>query len=108
MICIATQLTLRRPDERHECQNKKKFDKAIGLALASVGMLREASKQRRELAVASLLPILESNLRLTQDTCTRHGAPAEMGIYVRDQESLLDLMNPSSCSPQANKFKQTV
>lgn len=87
---MATRLTLGRQDERHECQNKKKYDKAIGLALASVGMLREAFKQRSEHTVASLLPILESNLRLTRDTYTSHGAPAEMNIYFRDQEFLLD------------------
>lgn len=58
--------------------------------MASLGMLREAFQQRSEFAVASLLPIIESNLGLTLNTHTGHGAPAETDIYVRDQESLLD------------------
>lgn len=91
MVYMATQLVLRWQEEYQESlKDKNNYDKAIRLALASLGMLREAFQQRSELAVASLLPIIESNLGLTLNTHTGHGAPAETDIYVRDQESLLD------------------
>jgi ankyrin repeat protein len=101
MAYMASELILRRQEEYQEClQDKTKYDKAIGLSLASLGMLREAFEQRSdlqrsdlqrsELVVASLLPIIESNLGLTQNSRTSDGTPAEMDIYTRDQESLLN------------------
>ncbi|KAL7969310.1 hypothetical protein HDV63DRAFT_411060 [Trichoderma sp. SZMC 28014] len=91
MVYMATQLVLRRQEEYREClKEKKKYEKAIGLALASLGMLREAFQQSSELAVASLLPVIESNLELTRNTHPVHGAPAEINVYAQDQETLLD------------------
>lgn len=91
MVYMTTQLILRRQEEYQEClKDKKKHDKAIGLALASLGVLREAFEQRSELAVASVLPIIESNLGLRRDGHTNHNAPAEIYIYVRDLESTLN------------------
>ncbi|RFU75821.1 ankyrin repeat [Trichoderma arundinaceum] len=91
MEYMATQLILRRREEFQEClKDKKKHDKALGLALASLGILREAFGQRSELAVSTLQPVIESSFRRMQESYTGRDASAEIIIYVRDLEPIVN------------------
>lgn len=91
MEYMAKQLIFQRQEEYQEClKDNKKHDKAVGLALTSLEMLRDAIEQRSGLATSALQPVVESCFQLTRDSYTSRDAPAEVVIQIRDLESIFN------------------
>ncbi|KAK5992631.1 Ankyrin repeat domain-containing 50-like protein [Cladobotryum mycophilum] len=90
MKYMAEEVISLRWEEYQRCFKDKEHDKALGLALAGMGVLRTAIKQRNGPAASALQPFIESGFRLARETHADRDASPGGVIQVQDLGAIFD------------------